>query len=50
MMPNAAETIERLAKTCERQRIFSMLQECKTLEEYEKVKSELKAQCNDCNK
>lgn len=45
MMPNAAETIEKLARALERERLLSKLSECVTLEDYERVKSELRAQC-----
>lgn len=45
MMPNAAETIERLARELERQKILSELQECKTLVEYEAYVEKLKAKC-----
>lgn len=46
MLPNSAETIEKLARELERQRLSAKLQECKTLEEFEKVRDELKAQCD----
>lgn len=43
MMPNAAEVIERLARALEQERILAKLNECKTLEDYEKVRDELRA-------
>lgn len=43
MMPNSAETIERLARELERQKILMDLLECKTLEDYEAVVNKLKA-------
>lgn len=45
MMQNAAETIEKLARELERQKILSELQDCKTLEEYEAYVEKLKAKC-----
>lgn len=42
MMPNAAETIEKLARALEREKLLSKLNECKTLEEYKKVHEELR--------
>ena len=45
MMPNAAETIEKLARELERQKILSELQECTTLEEFEEYVEKLKAKC-----
>lgn len=45
MMPNAAETIERLARELERQKILSELQECDTLEEFQEYVEKLKAKC-----
>ena len=44
MMPNSAETIERLARELERQKILMELLECKTLEDYEEIVKKLKAQ------
>lgn len=44
MMPNSAETIERLARELERQKILMELLECKTLDDYEKLVEKLKAQ------
>lgn len=45
MLPNSAETIEKLARALERERLLAKLNECQTLEDYERVKAELKAQC-----
>lgn len=45
MMPNAAETIERLARELERQKILSELQECHTLEEFQEYVEKLKTKC-----
>lgn len=44
MIPNSAETIERLARELERQKILMELLECKTLEDYETFVNKLKAQ------
>jgi len=45
MMPNAAETIEKLARELERQKLLSELQECNTLEDYQAYVEKLKAKC-----
>ena len=45
MLSNSAETIERLARELERQRLSAKLSECQTLEDFKKVAEELKAQC-----
>ena len=44
MMPDAAEVIERLARALEQERILAKMNECKTLEDFEKVREELKIQ------
>lgn len=46
-MPNAAETIEALARKLERVRIFNDLKECKTLEEFQELTKKYEALCND---
>lgn len=46
MMPNSAETIERLARELERQKILMELQECQTLEDYQELVKKLRAQCS----
>ena len=42
MMPNAAEVIERLARALEQERILAKMNECNTLEDYERVREELR--------
>ena len=42
MLPNSAETIEKLARALEREKLLAKLNECKTLEDYEKVREELR--------
>lgn len=44
MMPNAAETIERLARSLERRRILAELEKCQTVEEYDSVREKLEAE------
>ena len=41
MMPNVAETIEKLARALERRCILSELEKCKTLEDYKAVTQKL---------
>ena len=44
MLTNSADTIERLARDIERQKILMQLSECKTLEDYEAFVDILKNQ------
>ena len=46
-MPNSAETIEKLARQLEQQKILSDLMECRTLEDFQKLVEKYKAICND---
>ena len=46
-MPNAAETIEKLAQKLERSRVLNDLKECKTLEEFQEVTKKYERLCND---
>lgn len=46
-MPNAAETIEALARKLERACIVNDLKECKTLEEFQELTKKYEALCND---
>ena len=45
IMPNNAETIEKLAKQLEQQKFLSDLQECHTLEDFQKLVEKYKAIC-----
>jgi hypothetical protein len=45
MMTNNAETIERLARELERQKIIFELSECNSVEDYKEFVQKLKAQC-----
>lgn len=45
MFENAAETIEKLARDLERQKLLAELNECKTLQDFEKVREELRSHC-----
>ena len=48
-MPNASETIEKLAKKLERMKILNDLRDCETLEDFEKLKNKYEAICKeDC--
>ena len=44
-MPNSAETIEKLARQLEQQKILSDLQDCHTLEDFQKLVEKYKAIC-----
>lgn len=46
-MPNAAETIENMARKLERIRILNDLKECRTLEEYQELTKKYETLCND---
>ena len=46
-MPNAAETIENLARKLERARVLNDLQGCKTLEEFQEIVKKYEILCND---
>lgn len=46
-MPNAAETIENLARKLERVRILNDLKECNTLEEFQELTRKYEVLCND---
>lgn len=46
-MPNAAETIEKLARKLERVRILNDLKECTTLEEYQELTRKYEILCSD---
>ena len=43
MLPNSAETIEKLARALEREKLLARLNECVSLEDFQKVREELKA-------
>lgn len=45
-MPNASETIEKLAKQLERLRFLNDLNDCETLEDFQKVREKYKSICN----
>ena len=49
-MPNAAETIEDLARKLERVRMLNDLKECKTLEDFQELTKKYEALCNDDKK
>lgn len=44
-MPNTAETIEKLARQLERQRLLTDLKECKTLEDFQKLTEKYESLC-----
>lgn len=46
-MPNAAETIENLARKLERARILNDLKECKTLEEFQELTKKYETLCSE---
>ena len=46
-MPNTAETIEKLARKLERQRVLTDLKECKTLEDFQELTKKYEARCKD---
>lgn len=46
-MPNTAETIEKLARKLERQRVLTDLKECKTLKDFQELTKKYEALCKD---
>lgn len=46
-MLNTAETIEKLARKLERQRILTDLKECKTLEDFQELTKKYESLCKD---
>lgn len=46
-MSNSAETIEKLARQLEQQKINAELQSCETLEDFKKLAEKYKAICED---
>ena len=44
-MPNNAETIEKLAKQLEQQKILADMKECKTLEDFQELIKKYEAIC-----
>lgn len=48
-MPINAETIEKLAKQLEQQKILNDLQSCNTLEDFQKLVEKYEAICNNQN-
>ncbi|MBD5111006.1 MAG: hypothetical protein HDT42_00500 [Ruminococcaceae bacterium] len=48
-MPNNAETIEKLAKQLEQQKILNDLQSCQTLEDFQKLVEKYEAICSKQN-
>lgn len=46
-LPNSAETIERLAKQLEQQKFLADLQECTTLEDFQKLVEKYKSICEN---
>lgn len=46
-MPNASETIEKLAKQLERLKFLNDLKECETLEDFKKITEKYEALCNE---
>lgn len=47
MMPNGAETIEKLARELERQKLLVRFSECQTLDDFKKALEELRAKCEN---
>lgn len=47
IMSNSAETIEKLARQLEQQKINAELQSCETLEDFKKLAEKYKAICED---
>ncbi len=48
-MPNNAETIEKLAKQLEQQKILLELKSCKTLEDFQKLTEKYESICENQN-
>ena len=48
-LSNSAETIEKLAKQLEQQKIYADLKECETLEDLQKLIAKYKAICDSQN-
>lgn len=48
-MPNNAETIEKMAKQLEQQKILNDLQSCQTLEDFQKLVEKYEAICSKQN-
>lgn len=46
-MPNASETIEKLAKQIERIKILNDLKDCETLEDYKALTAKYEALCKE---
>ncbi len=46
-MPNSAETIEKLARQLEQQKILNDLQDCETLEDFKKLVEKYEAICKN---
>lgn len=46
-MPNNAETIEKLAKQLEQQKILNDLQSCQTLEDFQQLVKKYEVICKD---
>lgn len=46
-MPTSADTIEKLAKQLEQQKIYSDLKDCKTLEDFQKLVEKYKILCEN---
>ncbi|MBE5926448.1 MAG: protein phosphatase [Lachnospiraceae bacterium] len=49
-MPNASETIEKLAKQLERMKFLNDLRDCETLEDLKKLKDKYEAICKEDSK
>lgn len=47
LMPNASETIEKLARQLERNRILACLKECKDMDDVQKLIQKYEALCQD---
>ena len=49
-MPNASETIEKLAKQIERLKFLNDLRDCETLEDFQTLKEKYEILCKEDNK
>ena len=49
-MPNASETIEKLAKELERLKFLNDLRDCETLEDYKNLTKKYETLCNEDKK
>ena len=49
-MPNASETIEKLAKQLERLKFLNDLKECETLEDFQEITKKYETLCNQDSK